>query len=242
VDPVTGVLKGWGPSLFTVIQTDEASGGPSGAIKNNVHPTVEFNIGQDVRGALFGYREYAGGPQYIVLNRCPTLRGADCKLEFHELPKDAQGQKGSTVGDLTEQFGNMLGGSKKTFTLVVGSGEKAKSQQNGGDARMDPGGDGGGVTLVQVLRIPTMASGINLEPQGQGLAVTRHLAMTFTGCTQQDANVTVKAFHAANGLRSVIVTLGYTISTHSYRAWQIRRECGLHRHWPGTRPTAAMRC
>jgi hypothetical protein len=83
----------------------------------------------------------------------------------------------------------MLAGSKKTFTLVVGSGTKAKSQENNGDARMDPGGDGGGVTLVQVLRIPTMASGINLEPQGQGLAVTRHLAMTFTGCTQQDANV-----------------------------------------------------
>jgi hypothetical protein len=189
VDPTTGQLKGWGDTGLVIFQMDETSDGPpSGAVVNNVRPTVEFNIGEDVRGAIFGYREYAGGPQYIILNRCPIRRGADCKLEFHEVPKDAA-QAGTLMEDLTEQAGTTFGGAKKTFTLVVGTGNKPKSQQNGGDAKMDTGVSDGGVTLVQVLRVPTMAAGINLEPQAQGLAVTRHLAMTFMGCTQQEANV-----------------------------------------------------
>lgn len=188
IDPFTGLLLNWGSSGGIVMQNDSSLGGPAdgsawGGGVTLLRPDREVNIGPDVKGAVYGYREYAGGPQYIILNRCPIKRGGDCKLEFHEIPRGIAKEPSSAGQALLDQFT----GKKVVFSLKVGTGTKAKSQQNGGDARMDPGTGDPAITLVQVLRIPSAAQAIYWEPQPQGVVTSqRHLALTFSGCSNND--------------------------------------------------------
>ena len=94
---------------------------------------VEIGIGPEARGAVFGYREYAGGPQNVIINRCVIKRGFSCKLEFHELPASAAG--------------------KAKFSLVIGVPDKTNSVEGGvsedKSAGAKKGGKSGGSSVAR---------------------------------------------------------------------------------------------
>ena len=150
---------------------------------------VEINIGPDVKSAVFGFREYTGGPQYIILNRCPIRRGSTCKLEFHEIPKSVVIDK-AAASATSALLAAVTRPKVVKFTLEVGTGAKAKSAKNGGVAMKDAAPDvGATITLVNTLRIPSAARGISYEPQvSNGNTVVRHLGIVFSGCSQPDHN------------------------------------------------------